>query len=98
MSPRWGCSFCLGRLAQGDIPGNLGFEEAESIRPSFLEFPPHRLPPMSDSPANQPINEVYALLKTPTRDKAITTQYIYIYIYIYMQAITENEVSTLVTI
>jgi hypothetical protein len=36
-----------------------------------LEFPPHRLPPMSDSLANQPINEVYALLKTPARDKTI---------------------------
>jgi hypothetical protein len=43
-----------------------------------LEFPPNRLPPMSDSPANQPIKEVYALLKTPARNKTIATQYIYL--------------------
>jgi hypothetical protein len=32
---------------------------------------------MSDGPANQPINEVYALLKTPNQNKTTTTQYIY---------------------
>jgi hypothetical protein len=49
----------------------------QKIQGQVLEFPPHRLPPMSDSPANQPIKEVYALLKTPARNKTTTTQYIF---------------------
>jgi hypothetical protein len=41
------------------------------------KFPPHRLPPKSESPANQPINEVYAQMKTPTWNKTIAIEYIY---------------------
>jgi hypothetical protein len=63
----------------------------QKIQGQVLEFPPHRLPPMSDSPANQPIKEVYALLKTPARNKTTTTQYIF------LQAITQR-VSTSLTI
>jgi hypothetical protein len=63
----------------------------QKIQGQVLEFPPHRLPPMSDSPANQPIKEVYALLKTPARNKTTATQYIY------LQAITQR-VSTSMTI
>jgi hypothetical protein len=63
----------------------------QKIQGQVLEFPPHRLPPMSDSLANQPIKEVYALLKTPARNKTTTTQYIY------LQAIIQR-VSTSITI
>jgi hypothetical protein len=39
------------------------------------KVPPHRLPPRSDSPANQPINEVYAQMRTPARNKTIAKEY-----------------------
>jgi hypothetical protein len=41
----------------GDVPGNLGFEEAKSIRSRVKAFPPLRLPPVSDNSANQPIKK-----------------------------------------
>jgi hypothetical protein len=40
------------------------------------KVPPHSLPPRSESPANQPINEVYAQMKTPTWNKTTAIQYI----------------------
>ena len=41
----------------GDVPGNLGFEEAKNIKSRSKVFPPLRLPPVSDNPANQPIKK-----------------------------------------
>jgi hypothetical protein len=35
------------------------------------KFPPHKLPPRSESPANQLINEVYAQMRTPAWNKTI---------------------------
>jgi len=37
-------------------PITWGFEEAKVIK-SRLKFPPHRLPPRSEGPANQPIKK-----------------------------------------
>jgi hypothetical protein len=34
-----------------------------------VKVPPHKLPPRSDSLTNQPINEVYAQVRTPARNK-----------------------------
>jgi transposase InsO family protein len=54
MSPQWGGSFCLGRLAQGRRPRQPGALKRLRYE-ARLKFPPHRLPPKSDSPAKQPI-------------------------------------------
>jgi hypothetical protein len=60
-----------------------GFEEAEvyESRQSFHLTGYH---PRLDNSANQPINEVYAQLKTPARNKTREIQCIY------MQAITQR--------
>jgi hypothetical protein len=49
--------FVYGGYPWGDVPDNLGFEEAKSIRSRFKVFSPLRLPPVSDNPANQPIKK-----------------------------------------
>jgi hypothetical protein len=41
------------------------------------KFPPHSLPPRSDSPAKWPINEVYAQMRTPSRNNTIEKEYMH---------------------
>jgi hypothetical protein len=69
--------FLFREVSPGETSPTTWGLKRQKYKGQVLEFPPHRLPPMSDSPANQPINEVYALLKTPARNKTTTTKYIY---------------------
>jgi hypothetical protein len=83
--------FLFREVSLGNMSPTTWGLKRQKVQGQALEFPPHRLPPMSDGPTNQPINEVYYLLKTPVWNKTTTTKYIY------MQAITQR-VSTSLTI
>jgi hypothetical protein len=55
MSPRWGGSFSLGRLAPGETsPVTWSFAEAK-VKNSKVKFPLHRSPPKEIVPAKHPI-------------------------------------------
>jgi hypothetical protein len=83
--------FLFREVSPGEMSSTTWGLKRQKALSQVLEFPPHRLPPRLDNPANQPINEVYALLKTLAQNKTTTTQYIY------LQAITQR-VSTSMTI
>jgi hypothetical protein len=67
--------FLFREVSPGETsPKTWGFEEAKDIKVK-VKVPPHRLPPRSDSPTNQPIKEVYAQMRTLSRNKTIAKEY-----------------------